>query len=165
MPPGQAPEDPVATLCAVAEAFGVASLRAPLLALRAARLIAAAAGRAEPDEADLIEAAGFVLAPRATRLPAPPQPDGDAAEDPPPPEPHPPRDSHSAPEDKAERNESTAQAPDETVLEAVRAALPKNLLAQLLAGGPPLRATAAGRMGAASASPLLGRPVQQTRGR
>ncbi|CAO4149546.1 magnesium chelatase subunit D [Methylorubrum aminovorans] len=159
MPPGQAPDDPVATLCAVAEAFGVASLRAPLLALRAARLIAAAAGRAEPGEADLIAAAGFVLAPRATRLPAPPQPDADAAEDPPPPEPHPPQDAQPAPDDATERNESTAQAPNETVLKAVRAALPKNLLAQLLAGGPPLRATAAGRMGAASASPLLGRPV------
>ncbi len=157
-PPGQAPDDPVATLCAVAEAFGVASLRAPLLALRAARQIAAAAGRGEPGEADLIEAARFVLAPRATRLPAPPQPDAEAA-DPPPPEPHPPRDAQPEPDDATERNESMAQTLDETVLEAVRAALPKNLLAQLLAGAPPLRATAAGRMGAASASPLLGRPV------
>ncbi|HEV2543256.1 MAG TPA: magnesium chelatase subunit D [Methylobacterium sp.] len=157
-PPGQAPDDPVATLCAVAEAFGVASLRAPLLALRAARQIAAAACRGELGEADLIEAARFVLAPRATRLPAPPQPDAEAA-DPPPPEPHPPRDAQPEPDDATERNESMAQTLDETVLEAVRAALPKNLLAQLLAGGPPLRATAAGRMGAASASPLLGRPV------
>lgn len=163
-PPGEATEeespsapDATATLCAIAEAFGIASLRAPLLALRIARLIAGKAGRDEPIEADLIEAARLVLAPRATRLPAPPAEPEPA--DPPPPEPQPPQDSDRAPEDAAERADATPREPEETVLDAVRAALPKDLLARLLAGGPPLRAGAAGRMGAASASPLTGRPV------
>ncbi|MFJ7436153.1 magnesium chelatase subunit D [Methylorubrum thiocyanatum] len=148
--------DPIATLCAVAEAFGIASLRAPLLALRTARRIAAASGREGPEGADLMEAARLVLAPRATRLPAPAQPETEEAAEPPPP---PPPDADRPPEDAAEEADSAAQAPDEVVLDAVRAALPKDLLARLLAGGPPLRAASAGRMGAASASPLSGRPV------
>ncbi|KQQ29352.1 magnesium chelatase ATPase subunit D [Methylobacterium sp. Leaf123] len=151
--------DATATLCALAEAFGIASLRAPLLALRIARLIAGKAGRDEPSEADLIDAARLVLAPRATRLPAPPQPSEPEPADPLPPEPQPPQDRDQTPEDGAERADAPPREPDETVLDAVRAALPKNLLARLLAGGPPLRAGAAGRMGAASASPLTGRPV------
>ncbi|UYW29418.1 magnesium chelatase subunit D [Methylorubrum extorquens] len=170
-PPGEAAEeesqsapDATATLCAVAEAFGIASLRAPLLALRITRLIAREAGRDEPSEADLIEAARLVLAPRATRLPAAPQPaEPQPAEpepaDPPPPEPQPPQDVDRPPEDARERADATPREADETVLDAVHAALPKDLLARLLAGGPPLRAGAAGRMGAASASPLTGRPV------
>ncbi|ARO56660.1 magnesium chelatase subunit BchD [Methylorubrum extorquens] len=151
--------DATATLCAVAEAFGIASLRAPLLALRIGRLIAGEAGRDEPNEADLIEAAHLVLAPRATRLPAPPQPAEPEPADPPPPEPQPPQDADRPPEDAAERADATPREADETVLDAVRAALPKDLLARFLAGGPPLRAGAAGRMGVASASPLAGRPV------
>jgi len=155
----QSAPDATATLCAVAEAFGIASLRAPLLALRIARLIAGEAGRDEPSETDLIEAARLVLAPRATRLPAPPQPAEPEPADPPPPEPQPPQDADRPPEDAAERADATPREADETVLDAVRAALPKDLLARLLAGGPPLRAGAVGRMGAASASPLTGRPV------
>ncbi|MCG5245702.1 magnesium chelatase subunit D [Methylorubrum extorquens] len=164
-PPGEAAEeesqsapDATATLCAVAEAFGIASLRAPLLALRIARLIAGEAGRHESSEADLIEAARLVLAPRATRLPAPPQPAEQEPADPPP-EPQPPQDADQTPEDAPERADATPREAEETVLDAVRAALPKDLLARLLAGGPPLRAGAAGRMGSASASPLTGRPV------
>lgn len=156
-PSGQPVDDPVATLCAVADAFGVASLRAPLLALRIARLIALEAGRAEPDEADLIEAARRVLAPRATRLPAPPPGEAEAADQPP--EPQPSQEAQRALDDAAERDEAPAQRPDETVLDAIRAALPKDLLARLLAAGPPLRSDAAGRMGMAAASPLTGRPV------
>jgi magnesium chelatase subunit D len=166
---GQPAPDATATLCAVAEAFGIASLRAPLLALRIARLIAGEAGRDEPSEADLIEAARLVLARRATRLPAAPQPaEPQPAEpepaDPPPPEPQPPQDADRPPEDAPERTDAPPREADETVLDAVRAALPKDLLARLLAGGPPLRAGAAGRMGAASASPLTGRPVSSRLG-
>ncbi|BAU91913.1 magnesium chelatase subunit BchD [Methylorubrum populi] len=150
-------QDPVATLCAVAEAIGIAAVRPPFLALRVARLAAREAGRAEPDEVDLIEAARLVLAPRATRLPPPPA-GTDEADDPPPEAPA-PQEAHSAPDNEDGRLERDARQPDEKVLEAVRAALPKDLLARLLAGGPPLRSTAAGRMGAAASSPLVGRPV------
>ncbi|MFD1304223.1 magnesium chelatase ATPase subunit D, partial [Methylobacterium marchantiae] len=62
-------DDHLAALCRTASALGVASLRGPLLALRVARLIAALDGRSDLRESDAVEAAGLVLAPRATRLP------------------------------------------------------------------------------------------------
>ncbi len=59
-------------LCATALAFGIASLRAPLLAMRAARGIAALDRRRETTLADAEQAAMLVLAPRAIRLPEQP---------------------------------------------------------------------------------------------
>ncbi|MEE7480817.1 magnesium chelatase ATPase subunit D [Methylorubrum populi] len=160
-PPGEggAPaSEPDAALCAVAQALGIDSLRAPLLALRAARRIAAAEERDSVGETDLIEATRLVLGPRATRLPPAPQsPDdaeNDAGEQGEPQAPSP----EEAPRDEASEAAETPRAFEEVVIEAARAALPKDLLARLLAGGKPL-AGSAGRMGAASASPRKGRPV------
>ena len=151
--------EPVAALCAVAEAFGIASLRAPLLALRAARRIAAGEGRETIAEADLMEAARLVLAPRATRLPPAPQAEDAARGSPRDSQQKPPQpDRAPSPPDASERAEPP-RAIEEAVIEAARAALPKDLLARLLAGGPSLASSAAGRMGAASASPRSGRPV------
>ena len=157
---GGAPaSEPVAALCAVAQALGIDSLRAPLLALRAARRIAAAEERDSVGETDLIEAARLVLAPRATRLPPAPQPpdgaENDAGEQREPQAPCP----EEAPRDEASEAAETPRALDEVVIEAARAALPRDLLARLLVGGKPLPGSAMGRMGAASASPRKGRPV------
>ena len=63
-------------LCGAAQALGIASLRAPLLALRAARAAAALAGRDRITEEDAALAARLVLGPRATQRP-------EAAEPPP----------------------------------------------------------------------------------
>jgi len=162
--------DPVAALCAVADDLGVASLRGPLLAARVARLAAAGAGRIAPTQADVIEAARLVLAPRATRLPAAPPPDEargdpepqeappdgsspeDAPDGTPPPEP-------SGPDPDDDRQDASGGEVRDTVLEAARAAIPQNLLAQLMAGGPRLRDGRAGRAGAATSAPRTGRPV------
>lgn len=57
-------------LCTTALALGIDSLRAPLLALRAARAAAALDERDEVDADDLTLAARLVLAPRATRVPS-----------------------------------------------------------------------------------------------
>ncbi|MFF8798816.1 MULTISPECIES: magnesium chelatase subunit D [unclassified Methylobacterium] len=161
-PPGEggAPaSEPVAALCAVAQALGIDSLRAPLLALRTARRIAAAAERDTVGETDLIEAARLVLAPRATRLPPAPQPpdgaENDAGEQREPQAPSP----EESPRDEASEAAETPRTFEEVVIEAARAALPRDLLARLLAGGQPLAGSAAGRMGAASASPRKGRSV------
>jgi magnesium chelatase subunit D len=60
-------------LAETAEALGIASLRPPLQALRAACAAAALAGRLTPAPTDMEIAARLVLAPRATRMPAPPE--------------------------------------------------------------------------------------------
>lgn len=57
-------------LWAVADALGVVSPRAVLHALRAARALAALAGRPAPSDDDLADAVRLTLAPRATRVPA-----------------------------------------------------------------------------------------------
>ena len=156
---GESVDDPVAILCTTAAALGIASLRAPLLALRAARIAAGGA----PDDAALMEAARLVLAPRATRIPAPEPQEGEAsapeerAE--PPPESRPETNESSGPDDPADDASQTQKNLDEVVLDAAQAAIPKDLLARLLAGGPSLRRAEAGRKGAAAASLHKGRPM------
>ncbi|MDP5307368.1 magnesium chelatase subunit D [Paracoccus spongiarum] len=113
------PED-AATLVMVAASLGIESLRAPLLALRVARALAALSGRGAVAQPDLREAAELVLAPRATRLPQP-RPDDHA---PPPPEP--------AEGDLQDNSDSAgATPPHEMIVEAVAASLPPHLLARL----------------------------------
>ncbi|KQT50471.1 magnesium chelatase ATPase subunit D [Methylobacterium sp. Leaf456] len=152
-------DDPVTILCNTAAALGIASLRAPLLALRAARI--AAGG--PPDDAALMEAARLVLAPRATRLPAPQPQDGEASapeeQAEPPPETQSQPDDSPPPESEADESAQPQKNLDEVVIEAAQAAIPKDLLARLLAGGPSLRKAEAGRKGAAAASQHKGRPV------
>ena len=131
----------VEALCAAAAALGVDSMRAPILALRVARLAALRDGAAEPGEAHIVEAARLVLAPRATRIP-------EAA--PPPPE------RSERPDDVPKEGQDGAdRALDDVVLEAVRAALPPGLLALLAAGR--VRNASAGRAGSRTASNRAGR--------
>ena len=111
----------LAAICATAAAIGVDSARAVVFALRAARASAALAGRTEIGETDVALAARLVLGPRATRLPPESQAEDQSESPPPPPE---------APGDG--EDEDTPPDPDvltEIVLAAVRAALPKDLLA------------------------------------
>ncbi|MDF2600147.1 MAG: von Willebrand factor type [Methylobacterium brachiatum] len=148
-----APEDdPLGTLCRLADAFGVASLRGPILAARVARALAAG----EPIGPDAITAAArLVLAPRATRLPGPEAAMQEDAAAPPP-----PAEDHAA-EDAADP--VPTDAAEDRVLEAVRAAIPPNLLDQLLAGGVRLSTAKAGRVGQPAAA-RKGRPIGSRRG-
>ncbi|MCC0808404.1 magnesium chelatase subunit D [Methylobacterium sp. W2] len=150
--------DPVADLSEVAARLGIASLRAPLLALRVARLLARLDGRAEIAEADAREAARLVLGHRATRLPerepAPEEEERERAEGAP--ETPPPPDG-AAPGSDPE--ESTASTPDDRIVEAARAAIPAGLLAMLMRDGPRLRVPRAGKAGAKAVSPRSGRPM------
>ncbi len=162
----------VQALCETAEAFGVFSLRAPLFALRCARAHAAFSGRASVIEEDAAVAARLVLAPRATRVPstletAPPDnaeggDDNDESEPPPPPESQSaapdarPPDKGSSDVEADDRSEAPLPSEADVLRDAVIAALPPGLLAQLLAkanGG-----AVQGRVGAETQSLLRGRP-------
>lgn len=164
-------------LCSTAAAFGVASLRATLLARPVARAHAALHGdEDEPGQAapggplvgadDLAAAVRLVLLPRATQLPAPAEPAADEAqpapgepeEEPPqePGAPEPPTPEEPPPPPEAEppppAPADPAQAPEalpEQVLQAVLASLPPQLLARLQAAGA---AQAARQRGAAGVS-------------
>lgn len=110
----------VETLCALAVALGLMSMRPAQQAVRVAQLLAAAAKRSEPGEADIVTAARLVLAPRARCVPATADA-SDAASEPPPP----------STEGEGEGDDQQTGQLADVVLDAVRAALPPSLLADL----------------------------------
>jgi magnesium chelatase subunit D len=109
----------VEALCGAAVSLGIGSLTASVLAVRVARIAAALAGRTSVAEEDVILAARLVLGPRATTMPAPPEPLED--------QPAPESDDEHAAED-----ETTGELKDVAV-EAARASLPPGLLALVAA--------------------------------
>ena len=167
-----ASEAMLGALCEIAAALGIHSLRAPLLALRAARGHAALAGKRAIDEADVTIAARLVLAPRAVQLP--PQAVAEAQN--PPAEKHQDASRNRAPapgeaddgrrqeDDHARPGESESPPSAAQILAAVRAHLPPGLLAG--AGGKlsRSRAGAVGRVGATRSEAKRGRPIGVSRG-
>ena len=142
----------IRALVAAAAQLGVASLRAPLLALRVARAACALRGDRSVSEEDLTVAARYVLAPRATALP-------ESCSDTQPQEPPPSNDDSGA----RQEVDGTAHAPsqlEDMVLEAAQAAIPPDLLAALsadrLRGS---RSECSGKAGAAKPSARRGRPI------
>ncbi len=165
LPQVAAADEVLSALCATAVALGIASLRAPLQAVAAARAAAALDGRTAVSQEDATLAAALALAPRATRLP-PVAPDdeheeeAEAPEDPPaPPDP---------PDEQSRDPESDEGEPDlsDKVLEAAAAAIPRGLLEKLrLAGGGPRGAQTSGSAGAAKTAFRRGRPIGVRAGR
>lgn len=160
----EASEEVVTALCGAAASLGIDSVRAPLLALRAARAAAAFHGRNEILPEDMGLAARLVLGPRATRLPAPPEDQSSEADSAPE---EPAQQADSPPEDADKAEESPEQPLDpaalqEMILEAARATMPAGLLAAL---GAQTREAArragisAGRVGAQRLSKQRGRPI------
>jgi magnesium chelatase subunit D len=148
-------------LCGTAAALGIASIRPSLLAVRAARGIAALAGRTKVSQEDAARAARLVLAPRATMMPMP-EPD-QSSESPPPDQPD------STKPNQSEAETDNAHEPDEgeshgkledLVLAAAQAAIPAGLLNRLrVTGQGRARNGTAGKSGGLQQTNRRGRPA------
>jgi magnesium chelatase subunit D len=149
---GPAGEDVLRAICETAAALGIASPRAPLLALRVARAAAALAGRPAPSEADAAIAARLVLAPRATRLPEP-EADGDAAES------GCGRDEDDGGGEPEPEPDPEPEAMRDVLVAAAVAALPAGLLAGLSAAAGGRGAASEGRAGASRRAARRGRRI------
>jgi magnesium chelatase subunit D len=141
----------IRAICCAATGLGIASVRVPLFALKAVRILAALDGRTRVEEPDAIAACRLVLAPRATLLPAPadqtPEPERQDPGEPPP-------------------EEASAPAVgelEEVLINAVRATIPEHVLAKLLAPTGRRHADTAGA-GTQQSSSLRGRPIGTRRG-
>ena len=147
----------LAALVETGLALGVDSMRASRFAVETARRLAALAGRDRVDEADARLAASLVFAHRATRVPQA----NEAEQEPPPP---PPPDSEASSNEAETENQQDGPL-EERVLDAVKAAIPAGLLAQIAAGLPRRSSTSvASRGGGMNKSKDRGRPAGVERG-
>ncbi len=148
------PKTAVQSLTTVAAAMGIASLRAPLLTMAVARALAAWRGEGQASDTTLRHAAELTLAHRGD-LP-------EQAEDSAPPEPPPPQPPDSPESDGQDQQTQDDRLPDEILLEAIRAALPADLLARLATGKAARTAKGSGsgavRKGNHRGRPLPSRP-------
>ena len=138
----------IAALCSVAAAFGIDSARAPILALGVAAASAAEAGRTAIADEDLVIATRLALFPRARTFP---KADAETPEQ----DEAPPDDTQG----ESENDGEIGQVADR-VIEAIRAALPPDVLAGLEKAAATGRSTQSGRGSAALRKSLTrGRPV------
>ena len=159
----------LSAMCQTAMALGVASLRAPMAAIKLAKVMAALRGNDVIEDEDLGRAARLVITPRATRMPPPPEkaqqeqpPPEPAEQDSPPEEPLPdeaPQDKDSQ-ADEQQEPEFDPQQMAEMMLEAALASLPTDVLAQLAEGNKPATAgRGQGRSGDRKMGFLRGTPM------
>lgn len=139
-------------LVILAASLGIGSLRAPLFAVRVARALAALNGRAAPSGDDIAEAAELVFAHRALVFP-----DRDKAEAAPEPEAPEPDTSEGGEHDREEAQDLVL--PDEILLDAVRATLPPDLLAQLAENRARVRGGTGSGSGSRKRGNRRGRPL------
>ena len=147
----EAAPDTLETLTMIAARFGIDSLRAPTLALRTARALAALEGRECVSDDDIRQAAELVYPHRATLVPA----EEETQDDTPPPE--------ESQESSADEGRDQQALPDgDLLIEAVRALLPQGLLDGLVPAGTERRAGGSGagqkRKGNRKGRPLPSRP-------
>jgi magnesium chelatase subunit D len=153
-----APHQAVTALVGAAVSLGIASMRAPQLALRAGMAIAALRGLDEVDDTCLRDAAMLCYAHRALEFPA----ESDAPDTPP-----------DAPPDTPESNTDAAQnppqpldaIPQDIIMDAVRAALPQNVLDRLAVARAARAAKGGSGTGARIKGNHRGRPLPARAGR
>jgi magnesium chelatase subunit D len=139
--PVTTPDAVTEEIVTLAVRLGITSLRAPTLALRAARAHAALQKRDTVAEPDVLAAAELVLAPRATVMP---QPEPEA-----PPEEQPEPDAQDSQTD-------TLNIPDDLLLAAIATALPPDVLS---AGSKSSRSSSGSGAGARKLGNRRGRPL------
>ena len=140
------PDDTPEQLVTIAVALGVLSLRAPSFALRAAQAHAALAGRNVLAEPDLAAAVDLVYAHRATQMP-----ETDAPNDPAP--------ETEQSEPQTQDDQDTLNIPDDILLDAIKAALPPEVLAKLNANPVRTKSSAGNGTGAKRTGNRRGRPL------
>lgn len=150
------PEDVPTALAVTAIRFGIDSLRAPLIALAAARANAALNNREMVNEDDLQIAVQLVYAHRATQMPV--EDEEDEAED------------NSHPDDtpdtqSPDQDESELNLPSELLIDAIKAVLPFDVLAMLEGTGRVKTASGSGGAGQKKRGNRRGRPLPSRAGR
>ncbi|QFT99067.1 Magnesium-chelatase 60 kDa subunit [Roseovarius sp. THAF8] len=153
LPRVQVPDDALPLLVTLAARFGIHSLRAPSLALRAARALAALDAEMTVSDAQLQEAAELVFPSRATVMPA------EAEEETPPETPEPDQSDAS----DTNGDQSLTDLPDDILVSAIAALLPPDILDRLAAKSTrPANAAGSGagdgRRGNRRGRPLPSRP-------
>jgi magnesium chelatase subunit D len=150
------PEDVPAALAVTALRFGIDSLRAPLIALAAARANAALNNRKTVNEDDLQIAVQLVYAHRATQMPV------EEEETEPEDNTHP---DDSPDTQSLDHDESDLNLPNELLIDAVKAVLPFDVLAMLEGSGRVKTASGSGGAGQKKRGNRRGRPLPSRAGR
>ncbi|MEO0357186.1 MAG: VWA domain-containing protein, partial [Pseudomonadota bacterium] len=153
----QTPGDIPNSLTEIAAKFGITSARAILFALRAARAHAVLHGRDTVDENDVTAAAGLVLAPRVLAVPE------HAPQDDLPPPPDNELDSSDAEDPNGGQDD--LNIPAEILLDAVKAALPADLLGHLATRNKKLATGGGSGTGDRQKGNRRGRPLAPRQGR
>ena len=175
----------IESLMQSAAAFGVDSIRAGLFAVRAAKALAALRNQQAVTEDEVVDAARLVLTHRATRMPSSreelePDTEPDSAEDEEQPneeqskseqEPQAQDDSNQGQDTDANQPKENIEQPsaddlEELLIEAIRAGIPPNALAQLSAGlgRANSKQGSKGQFGQLQKNANSGRPAESWRG-
>ncbi len=162
-PPAQGPGPDIShadreRLVQTAAAFGVSSARKLYHGELTARACAAREGAQSLTDAHIFQALEMVIAPAATQLPAPETPSEHKEEEPPPPQ-EPEQTAHNEPQVKPEED-----ILEEILVEALKAALPPNLIEKIKNTGVRRRLSDASGSGAKQQGNRRGRPLPSRAG-